>query len=498
MKAKRYIGKEEYELLSSGKTVTPLSRHFPLYAFPLNGEYEESDFSTIAWYIDNDYYYIVTLDLPDETIISFGLYNIDELHRQLDIAKEFPLPFKVYEGNPDTDINDSDHYIVPEARFREYSMSNVIDITPIARQDETMLESVNQAEGISDEEILEAIDNQFGQKNVYMWSTYVLPNGHFLNPEKNNELSDFELAYEHEDFDNWIYDNFGQRGIELLQEHTIKMNVTYPYLHLPNNKVTPDQVAAIKQIISNKDGFEYAVHDIASRSRSTNKNVYDMAEPLLVETNSDNIIFDLRIHSATYIVKTIVQYYQLKRFLKESIRQLQGKFTYKDQDYTEIYDLYDLRHEGLPAMIAEAELLQENNWSRQVIIDYPNDGIWNLNGNVGKASFYAEAGKKAFVRGGQYVHPEKGWSSFIAYMTAYEYIVACAKLFSRNGKRVTPEQLIKQRVGDYDLDLVFGESVGQIFYPVLDIKGQGQEGLHRAIWFMMSYDEEPMPVIIIE
>ena len=182
----------------------------------------------------------------------------------------------------------------------------------------------------------------------------------------------------------------------------------------------------------------------------------------------------------------------------KAVEQLKGKFTYKDQDYTEIYDLYDLRAEELPGLIAGANVMKEYNWTRQVYINYPNDGIWNLDGRVGKASFYAEAGKKAFVRGGHYKHPVKNWQSSITYMTAYEYIEACAELFSRNGKRVTPESLIENRLKDYDLDLVFGEQQGEIFYPVLDLEGRGQEGLHRAIWYMMSYDEEPMPVIIIE
>ena len=177
---------------------------------------------------------------------------------------------------------------------------------------------------------------------------------------------------------------------------------------------------------------------------------------------------------------------------------LYGDYTYKDQTYTQIYDIYDLRHGPLPELIEAAEIIREKDGTRYVEVDYPNDGIFALNGSVGKASFYEEAGKKAYLHGGLYRHPEKNWSSEIVDMTAYEYIEACAKLFSKRGKLVTPESLIKERLKNYDLDEVFGVSQGDIFYPVLDIKGNGQEGLHRAIWFMMSYDEEPMPVIIIK
>lgn len=34
---------------------------------------------------------------------------------------------------------------------------------------------------------LNKLDDLFGQEDVYMWSTYILPNGHFLNPDNNEE-----------------------------------------------------------------------------------------------------------------------------------------------------------------------------------------------------------------------------------------------------------------------------------------------------------------------
>jgi hypothetical protein len=180
-----------------------------------------------------------------------------------------------------------------------------------------------------------------------------------------------------------------------------------------------------------------------------------------------------------------------------------GDYTYKDQSFTEIYDGYDLQHEPLPEVIGKATVTREQNNTRYVYINYQSDGIWNLDGIVGKASWYEEAGKKAFVRGGQYKHPTKGWTSEIVYMTAYDYIEACAKMFSArvfsgNEKPVTAEKLIKMRLKDYDLEEVFSSAQGQIFYPVIDYKDKAQEGLHRAIWFMMSYDaNEEIPVIVI-
>ncbi len=34
---------------------------------------------------------------------------------------------------------------------------------------------------------LNKLDDLFGQEDVYMWSTYILPNGHFLNPDNNED-----------------------------------------------------------------------------------------------------------------------------------------------------------------------------------------------------------------------------------------------------------------------------------------------------------------------
>lgn len=176
------------------------------------------------------------------------------------------------------------------------------------------------SEGVTDKEILDAIDNQFGQKKIYMWSTYILPNGHFLNPEKNMDSNDFDfsLAYEHSDFDDWVYTKFGNDGVTTLLENSIKMNVTYPYLYLPNTRITASQISAIRQIISRKGEFDFAVGDIASKiNKIDNNDIYDMEQPLLIQTPKDITVFDLSVDSDDDVIKSIVQYYSLGKFLKE-------------------------------------------------------------------------------------------------------------------------------------------------------------------------------------
>lgn len=172
--------------------------------------------------------------------------------------------------------------------------------------------------------------------------------------------------------------------------------------------------------------------------------------------------------------------------------------TYVDQNYTEIYDTYDLRSGNpVPQMILDAEDSGDELHGKDVVhIDYPViDHTWSLNGSVGRASWYEEVGKKAFIHGGEYVHPEKDYTVRIVMMEPEEYINKCVENFNRFGAEVTFDHIVEDRMRDYNLDEVFGPSVGHIFYPVLEING-GQEGLHRAIWAMREGYEE-IPVIVI-
>lgn len=173
--------------------------------------------------------------------------------------------------------------------------------------------------------------------------------------------------------------------------------------------------------------------------------------------------------------------------------------TYQDQENFELYDAYDLEaNEEVPDMIKNAEVVREGRRTDVIDIDYPVvNGIWSLEGEKGRTSFYGEAGKKAFVRNDYYFHPYKKWSSRIVYMTPLEYIEASAEVFSDAERTITPERLIQSRIDDYDLDKVFEPLKGDLFYLVIDGRYKTQEGLHRAVWAMMN-DDEVVPVIIIE
>lgn len=177
----------------------------------------------------------------------------------------------------------------------------------------------------------------------------------------------------------------------------------------------------------------------------------------------------------------------------------EGFYTYADLDYIELYDHYDLvAKEPVPEMLLEAKEVKRGNTTITVDIDYPVvAGIFTLDGKKGAHFSYIEAGKKAFVRNGEYKHPDKGWSSEIVMMSPTEYIEACLKIFKkRGGPRRTVDELIEVKENEYDLFDVFDPLAGNLNYPVLELNKNQQEGLHRAIYAMRK-GVKLIPVVVI-
>lgn len=234
----------------------------------------------------------------------------------------------------------------------------------------------------SNGDILDAIDKQFGQRNVYMWSTYILPNGHFLNPEKSEQSGN--LTYEHADFDNWVYDIFGNEGIRVLLRNSIKMNVTYPYLYLPEERITANQILAIRQVLNKKDEFEYAVYDIADTT--DNPNVLELLEPILIQTDNDDAVFDLSYQSASDIIKAISRYYSLGTFLNESKGLNEGLANNKqrgmtmERGYNTRYIDYKIPIEDIPRFLYHAtpSMTYESIYRDGVISANPTEPLWDF------------------------------------------------------------------------------------------------------------------------
>lgn len=200
-----------------------------------------------------------------------------------------------------------------------------IELGNIACNDEELQDSLHESEDKQD--ILDALDKEFGQEELYMWSTYILPNGHFLNPDKNIEYfrqNGFNggPAYEHCDFEDWANDNGYGRDLSLIYDNCIKMNVTYPYLSMPDKaRPTQEQFNAIRKILDRKDLFEpegsFYWYDIFPEEKVDSK-----GENLLaIYTPKGDELFDLDVSDADDIIRAINQAYIRGGFFNESLNE---------------------------------------------------------------------------------------------------------------------------------------------------------------------------------
>ena len=184
---------------------------------------------------------------------------------------------------------------------------------------------------------LQLIDKEFGQSTPYFWSTYILPNGHFLNPENhsNSEYWDdiYTLNYEHEGFENWAFNYIGKEYYHLFSDYCMKMNTTYPYIMLPEQRWTPEQINAFRKIVDGRD-FEYAWEDIQSHIdyNGGKHDVSSMEEPLMIESSNDDFVvaYDLAYTSADDIIKDINRYYSTGVMITERVEESKKKKKKKD------------------------------------------------------------------------------------------------------------------------------------------------------------------------
>ena len=158
------------------------------------------------------------------------------------------------------------------------------------------------------------------KKEPYVWSTYILPNGHFLNPE-NYKKDDAEwqnsLSYEHEDFYFVFLNELGFFSDRVLEDYCIKVNVTYPYVAMPNNRATPEQFLALRKLIDRRGEFEYSFDEISDRVKN-GSDVFDMTAPLIIILKNSEIAVDIDSTDVNSIVKMISRAYTTGTLLTES------------------------------------------------------------------------------------------------------------------------------------------------------------------------------------
>lgn len=197
-----------------------------------------------------------------------------------------------------------------------------------------LLEQSNVKLSDSKEQVLNKLDDLFGQDSVYMWSTYILPNGHFLNPDNPNAKTywneiDAEPEYEHSDF---IYNKYNPYGEDLFDE-CIKMNVTYPYIALPTKgRWTENQQRSIRKVLENKSSFVYNNEDLQFYDLG-NTDVLTMKEPLMITTPFGDTAIDLSTNDEYDVIKLINKGYITKSFTNNINEELSSEQLKEIKDY---------------------------------------------------------------------------------------------------------------------------------------------------------------------
>ena len=332
-------------------------------------------------------------------------------------------------------------------------------------KDVEMFKHMNEALTIEDKEILNDVDSTFGQEDLYMWSTYILPNGHFLNPDNHYDPDNNETAYEHCDFDDYIYTKYGKYQ-EFFEKYCMKMNVTYPYVSFPKERPTIDQQQAFKKIIERQDLFEmdgkyffYDYFDEAELDKMGNN-------LLAIYTPYGEAVYDLDVSSANDILKDVMRAYSSGTFLKEYLRED------KEVDY-DSYTTYDW---GTPPV--EGDDIFDTNY---------------LGGYSELASCIP--GNKDY----QYMIDKKNKKGEIVMMSPEEYYAECAR-----GFHTTPEELKRSRSTPegYIKALERVITVKKKKFPMtfIDLTSEGsQEGLHRmmAAGNLFGWDHK-FPVLVVD
>lgn len=210
--------------------------------------------------------------------------------------------------------------------------------------------SFRLVEDLSDKEVLDKLDEICGQEEPYAWSTYILPNGHFLSHNKLDPAgTNTELFYEHEDYDSLLDGD----AAGPLYRNCCKVNVTWPYISMPDEiRPTTYQLNAIRELV-NKYGDELTnegngdIDTIQSWNVAGADHVLDMEHPLIIYTKNGDAVYDLAVISIDDIIKKINKSYSTgileeNYYVKKDSKYLKhnsDKFTKNKNDAWKFADL---------------------------------------------------------------------------------------------------------------------------------------------------------------
>ena len=394
--------------------------------------------------------------LPDK--VQFESIHIDSTYQHQGIGEKLvkavldslPKGYTVYVHNS---IND-EFWNHMKNKYTDYNWTGIQPLT----------------ESSTTNNILDDLDKTFGQDELYMWSTYILPNGHFLNPDNAPEYFDKigeDPAYEHCDFEDYAF----SKGYHLndIYDNCCKMNVTLPYISMPDKaKPTQEQLNAVRKAIASNAFQSEGKFLFYDTIRGYDPDKLDkMGNNLLaIYTPVGDEIFDLDVSSPDDIIKAINMAYVRGHFMSEALTE--------DSDY---------------------------DWDSRTSYEY-NTGAVNGDDIFDTTTLGGFSDLSQCIPGNkyyQYMIDEKNKKGEIKMLSPEEYYEICAAQFGTTPEdlkqgRSTPPEYIKA------LERVITVKKKKFPMPFIDYTEKGsQEGLHRmmAAGNLFGWDHK-FPVLVID
>ena len=248
-------------------------------------------------------------------------YNSQESKILRDILKARGYDGIVYQNN----FEDSDT-LTGDLSYIAFDSNQ---IKRIDNKNPTNSSNINEEVEATDKEILDDLDKTFGQEEVYMWSTYILPNGHLLNPDNAQEYFDEideEPGYEHYDYDDYLLAKY-HKDYQFIDKYCMKMNVAFPYISFPKNRPTSEQQNAFRKILEHADEFDSELDlsnlwDIfGSEEKAKQLWNHSIGKLVAIYTPFGDAVYDLGISSADDILKDINKAYATGHLFTEELNE---------------------------------------------------------------------------------------------------------------------------------------------------------------------------------
>ena len=145
------------------------------------------------------------------------------------------------------------------------------------------------------------------QRDVYMWSTFIMPDGRFINifdiDSEDSDIGEHHMLY------HYLQDNgYKVNDMNAVDFGLIKLNSTYPYIAISKTvRPTSQQYRALENWIDNLDSdfyiLDYPPEIFNNKVKSISKHA------IMVDIGNAANIYDLDIYGGRDIVDIIKHFY---------------------------------------------------------------------------------------------------------------------------------------------------------------------------------------------